>query len=493
MFYVGNLMGESGDSATHALVNASDITATYNQHYTAGSPAPITARADYDRDGLINASDGLVAQHSIGKSLPLFTAPAAPAALPSLGTPNLFSTGDNDILAFNTPGLVTTTKGTVLAIAEERSLQLDTSSYGIVMRRSTDGGVTWSAISTIYAIAPGGSSTVGGPTAVVDATTGTILVLFSKDSTNILVSSSSDDGLTWSAPVDITSSVKVTDAGNPNPAAYPNTPWGMYNVGPGHGIQLQNGSHAGRILIDANHWLASDPNQFWSNVIYSDDHGQTWHLGGGLDQSTPQNNQTTENSMVELPDGSIYMVVRDYQTPTIHGYSRSTDGGMTWSSVLANPNLTTGLVEASLLRLDANTLLFAAPDTSDGTRHQLTIWVSHDNASTWVKTKVIDFGASSYSDMTLIGPDTALIAYISGDDLRSISLARFDLAWLEGDSPYQFTWDFNEQAPARPPISKGHRSATKARGTTAHKRRPPQPPRLRSMSPAAIPATRPWN
>ncbi len=429
-------------------MDAVDVAATDNQPYTMSNLAPITAGTDYDRDGLITASDGAIADRSSGDSLPLLAAPAAPAALPPLGVPNLFNAGDQNIPGFYSPNLVTTNAGTVLAIAEIRSApSIDTTAYGIAMRRSTDGGANWSPISMIYSIPPGGSNSIGVPSAVVDKTTGKVFVLFMLNDSDVMVSSSSDDGLTWTAPTDITSSVKVTASGNPNPAAYPDTPWGLYDVSSGHAIQLQNGPYAGRILVSANHGLEGDDVDSWSNVIYSDDHGQTWHLGGGLDQSNPQNSRTTENSMVELSDGSIYMSIRYYQSPAYKGFARSTDGGMTWTNVAADPNLPTGLVQDSTLRLDANTLLLSAPEGPDGTRHQMTIWVSHNNGTTWVKTKVIDFGEASYSDMTVVAPDTVLLAYVTGSGYNSIALARFNLAWLEGDDPYQFTWNFNEQAP----------------------------------------------
>ena len=349
VFYVGNLIGESGSNPNAARIDASDVGATNNQPYTVSNLAPITARPDYDRDGLINATDAMIAQHTYGKSLPLLTVPSAPAPLPSRGQPDLFSLGDAGILDSFAPVLVTTKQGSVLAFAEERYGTLDNESYAISLRRSTNGGASWSPISTVVGIPRYSGSILGGPTAVVDSATGTIFLLYVRDMTNILVTSSSDDGLTWSTPVDITSNVKVTDTNNPNPAAFPNTPWGLYNVGPGHGIQITTGGYAGRIVIDANYWLESDPSQKFSNVIYSDDHGATWHLGGGPNPLNPQNAFTTENSIIQMPDGSLYMVLRDYPAQGIHAYSRSTDGGMTWSDVLTDPNLATGLVDASTL------------------------------------------------------------------------------------------------------------------------------------------------
>jgi hypothetical protein len=122
---------------------------------------------------------------------------------------------------------------------------------------------------------------------------------------------------------------------------------------------------------------------------------------------------------------------------------------MTWSDVQIDQQLTTFNVQASVLRVDANTVLLSAPDSSDGTRRQMSIWISRDNMQTWVKTKAVYYSYSGYSDMTLAGPDTVLLAYnrgnATGDSAQSIALARFNLEWLEAGKSDQFLWHFNEQ------------------------------------------------
>ncbi len=389
-----------------------------------------------------------------GTSLPLLAAPALPpTAAPPL-QPELFNNGDGGFFEFASPNLVTTNNGTVLAMAEGRSGTTDNSAYAIVMRRSTDNGATWSPISVIYGIAPNTTQWVGNPSAVVDSTTGNIFVLLTVDNSSVFVVSSGDNGQTWSSPTDITNSVKVTSAGNPNPNAFPSTPWSWYATGPGHGIQLQNGAYAGRLVIAADHRIGTDTGgPSWAHVIYSDDHGQSWHLGGGLDQTQQVNDNSNESSVVEQPDGSLYMSIRD-NVSQYHGYSRSVDGGMTWTNLATDTALTTYHVEGSILRIDANTVLFSAPDSTNNLRHQMTIWVSYDNEQTWVKAKVIDYGFVAYSDMVLIGPDTVLLEYAGGQSVANafqyIALAAFNLDWLQSSTPYTFNWNFNEQPPGQP-------------------------------------------
>src|SRR5206468_3303929 len=136
----------------------------------------------------------------------------------------------------------------------------------LVMRRSIDNGVTWSPTSDIYVEADRNAHQIKIGSPVVDAATGQIFFLFSRDTSQVLVIDSTDDGLTWSAPKDITSSVKVLGPGTPPGSTFPSTPWGWYAIGPGHGIQIQHGPHAGRLVIPADHKLVAssgDPS-VWS-------------------------------------------------------------------------------------------------------------------------------------------------------------------------------------------------------------------------------------
>src|SRR5262249_30712433 len=148
--------------------------------------------------------------------------------------------------------------GTVIAIANVLSNEIDETGYAFAMRRSTDGGNTWSSIQTIYSIPLASTNYLSNPTAVVDAETGDVFFLFCQNSDQVMVMHSSDDGLTGSNPTNIPSSVKVTPGNNPNPDEFPDDPWGWYAVGPSHGIQLTQGDDAGRLVVAADHRLSTD-------------------------------------------------------------------------------------------------------------------------------------------------------------------------------------------------------------------------------------------
>lgn len=495
VFYFGNAIGESGNSSSDAIVSTADVQGAANNPKTAEDPAAIDFAYDYNRDALVDATDQALASSNLTNATTALKLIQPPTKTylpePQRLQTALFNWGDGGFPVFNNPALVTTNDGTVLAFAEGRATKHDAQSYALVMRRSTDGGVTWSDPSVVYSVTPRDGVAVSQPTPIVDKITGDVVMLFNRggirrDSdevllTDVLVTRSSDDGLTWSAPVDITSSVKVMEGNNPGPpGVWPDTPWGWIVVGPGHGIQLQNGPHAGRLLVGGDHRYTDDTSGIsWSHVMYSDDHGVTWHLGGGLPGAdspvgNSRNNYSNENTLVEVGNsGMVLMSARMQVQGRFRGRAFSTDGGLSFSLNSQEPDLFVYQVEASTLRLPSGVLLFSSPastDIFDEIRHEMTIWASYDNGNNWIKRRVIYFGYSGYSDMTLVGPDTILLSFARGRNggldqggnsampfefLAEIALVRVNLEWLESTDPYEFDWNFNESAPGTTATSTG--------------------------------------
>jgi hypothetical protein len=486
VFYFGNAVGESGNTGADAIVDAIDAEGAQNNPL---NPAPITAVYDFNRDGLVNASDATVATNNTttaGTALKLIATPALVASpAPERLQTSIFNWGNGGYPVFSGPAIVTTAAGTVLAFAEGRATTKDSASYAIVMRRSTDGGVTWSPLQQVVGVPPSTGIVVSQPAPIVDKITGEVFLLFNRGTisddgltvkfhlTDVYFTKSSDDGLTWSAPTDITDSVTVTEGHNPGPSGlYPDTPWGWAIVGPGHGIQIENGPHAGRLIVGGDHRETQDNSgKSWSHVIYSDDHGLTWNLGGGLvGLSDPDlnhvNDRSNENSIVELDGGVLYMSIRVQRSEEhFRGKSFSFDGGITWTDMQAENDIGVFRVQGSVLRLNDNVLLFSSPastDWEDETRHEMSIWASYDNGQNWVKKKVVFFGYAGYSDMTVVGPDTVLLTFMRGwtgglgqadsgvnspEFYGEIGMARINLRWLESTDPYEFDWYFNEEAP----------------------------------------------
>lgn len=137
---------------------------------------------------------------------------------------------------------------------------------------------------------------------------------------------SDDDGKTWSDPVDITPQVKPE--------------WCVFfGTGPGVGIQLHTGDHEGRLVVPvytANKNVGSSQS---SAVIYSDDNGQTWHLGEspqtvkGNDRATMNSGgMLTESQAVQLDNGDVLLFMRTNCSGSKVYVAVSKDGGATWAS-----------------------------------------------------------------------------------------------------------------------------------------------------------------
>ncbi|GAB3567860.1 exo-alpha-sialidase [Amycolatopsis endophytica] len=359
---------------------------------------------------------------------------------------------------FRIPAIVKSAHGTLLAFAEGRVNDCgDAGDIDLVLKRSTDGGRTWSPMQIVN---PGDGDTHGNPVPIVDQQTGRIVLITTYNAGRTdgkgcavpcartpHVQYSDDDGRTWSAPVDIGS-----QATRPEWNAW-------YATGPVHGIQLTKGPHRGRLVFGVNGETAegADPVENFGALVYSDDHGTTWHIGatdsyafpaGGTFGQKPQ-----EISVVELADGTVYAGGREQGGTGIgnRDYALSRDGGETFSRDFTTiPDLVTPIVQGSLLRLDRpgpDRILFASPSDTDRRRWMM-IRSSYDGGRSWENaeqgTRVTDEW-SGYSDMVQISGRNARtteigLMYEGGpvDARDEIRFARFGedvLGWRNSAGP----------------------------------------------------------
>ncbi|RCK71235.1 hypothetical protein DT076_01945 [Desertihabitans brevis] len=107
---------------------------------------------------------------------------------------------------------------------------------------------------------------------------------------------STDDGRTWSAPRDLSEEVKP-----------PTGPEDWYATGPGHGIELTRGPHAGRPLVPVTYKTENDIQG--ARIVYSDDHGTTWRSGASVKYQL-QDIPLVEPTIAEDDDGHVTMVAR---------------------------------------------------------------------------------------------------------------------------------------------------------------------------------------
>lgn len=368
-------------------------------------------------------------------------AQTAPAAVPAgVEETTVFAEKTDGYPQFRIPAAVVTPRGTLLVFAEARQNTRGSQSDGgrihVVLRRSTDGGRTFAPLQVVVA---DGENTCGNPCPVVDAHTGRVLLITSRnpgkyhDKTaseaergerTVWLSQSDDDGATWTAAREITASVSQPD-------------WTWYATGPGIGIQLTRGPHAGRLVVPCNHSAPKTPGGR-SHVIYSDDGGATWQRGG-----EPTTNRGNESQVVEAENGDVLLNLRhsaqpkDEAMPLYRGISRSTDGGATFGPERLDEALPDPRCQASIFRYawaadgKPGIVLFSNP-ASTTKRVALTVRLSTDDAATWPAARTVWPGLAGYSSLTRLADGTIGVAYERGDTAayQTIRFARFSLAWL---------------------------------------------------------------
>lgn len=397
--------------------------------------------------------------HSFAAALALAGGGPSVSASPEFTESTLYALNTGGYYGYRIPALLTTGAGTLLAFCEGRKLSLsDKGDIDILLRSSTDQGLTWSPQRVV--IEEGGTAFIafGNPAPVLDETTGHIHLLCCRNNNRIFHLISSDDGLTWSAPREITASVKLE-------------PWGWYATGPGHGIQLKRGIHAGRLVIPCDHRIGvdgADEGPPGAHVIYSDDHGVTWQLGATANDDRVYANETT---CVELVDpgnagaSKLYFNTRDQigPAPGNRGEALSLDSGASFAppGFTGNPFFTCPIVQGSSLRLRAidegaaaNLILFSCPNSF--TRKRISVWSSSDEATSWSAPKTIYEGPSAYSDLARTSDGRIAMLYESGitSPNERITFARYNEAWLSAgantvsaESPGAAFWTFEETLP----------------------------------------------
>ena len=312
----------------------------------------------------------------------------------------IFKSGSEGYNTFRIPSIITTDSGVVLAFAEGRkNSSSDSGDIDLVLKRSTDGGKTWG---DLIVIRDDSTNVCGNPSPVIDRKTGKIFLLStwnrgddteseiinmtSVDTRRVYVMNSIDEGLSWSKPIEITDKVK-----KPN--------WTWYATGPVHGIQIREGSKKGRMIIPCDH-IEANTKKYYSHIIYSDDGGSSWNIGG----TTPQD-QVNECSVAEIGKGKLILNMRNYdRTQMNRKISISNDYGESWGDIYDDKALVEPICQASILRYSfkgygRNDLLFINP-ADKNKRLNMTLRLSNDLGRTWKAEFLLHEGPSAYSDIT---------------------------------------------------------------------------------------------
>jgi sialidase-1 len=415
----------------------------------------------------------------LGGSAQASPAVQAAAPAPTFDQQVLFKASqDPGYACFRIPAVVRSTDGTLLAFAEGRIDNCgDTGDIDIVLKRSSDGGKTWSPLQVVN---HGDGDTHGNPVPIVDSRTGRIVLITTynagrHDDKACSVPCprtpheqySDNDGLTWSTPQDISAQAKL-----PN--------WdSWYASGPVHGIQLATGRYAGRLVFGVNAETSDGTNSITNHValVYSDDHGTTWHVGAVNSYPHPVGGTYTQKpsevSVVELADGTIYAGGREQGGTDVgnRDYAISRDGGQSFSTPFTTiPDLVTPMVQGSLLRLRTagheDRILFSSPSDTDRRRWMM-VRSSYDSGHSWENAEQgtqVTTDWSGYSDMVQTGGFTSKSAEIglmyeggAVDARDEIRFARFN---------EEFLGSHNSAGPVTPDVSGQHADSRVLGGAT---------------------------
>ena len=332
--------------------------------------------------------------------------------------------GNDGSASFRIPGLVTTNKGTLLGVYDVRyNSSVDLQEYvDVGLSRSTDGGKSWEKMRLPlsfgeYGGLPKAQNGVGDPSILVDTQTNTVWVVAAwthgmgnqrawwsshpgmdiNHTAQLVLAKSTDDGKTWSKPINITEQVK-------DPS------WYFLLQGPGRGITMSDGT-----LVFPTQFIDSTriPN---AGIMYSKDRGKTWKM------HNMARTNTTEAQVAEMEPGVLMLNMRDNRGGS-RAIAITKDLGETWTE---HPSSRQALQEpvcmASLIHVDAkdnilnkDILLFSNPNTTKGRNH-ITIKASLDKGLTWLPEHQLMLDEAEgwgYSCLTMIDKETIGILYES--------------------------------------------------------------------------------
>ena len=329
--------------------------------------------------------------------------------------------GNDRYNLYRLPGIVVTKQDTVIIYGEARTtiegdgyVSGDEYLFDLYLRRSTDGGKTFG--DPIY-IAKGQEffengygETMNNPAMVCDEN-GDLHIIFSCNvgREGIWYSKSTDDGLTWSAPRDLSDMLGFGKN------------YRHIACGPGHGICLENG----RLLFTV--WV--DIGTYSVHTIYSDDNGATWNFGGKV------SGNKDESCAVELSDGSVMVNSRQYtfasEESPYRRYSISKTGINGWSVTKADQGLIDPACAASMCAVDIEGLPYAVlfvNCASMTSRNNVTVKCSFNDGLTWEKEIVLDYTNGGYSDIAVDSKGKVYVVYEAnqGNTIQLVSFSFYD-------------------------------------------------------------------
>ena len=352
---------------------------------------------------------------------------------------DIFSRKTDGYHTYRIPTMVVTAKGTILVFVEGRKThRRDHGDVDLLMKRSEDGGRTWSKQVLIHEAGGNALIRVGNPCPIVEKDGKTVHLLFTRNGPGCFFSTrSTDEGNSWEPFTRVSDDPKAPEYRKDNfLRGFGESPVGV-GAGPVHGIHTSKGrliapSYAG--------FKVNGEGRGGSCVIYSDDRGKTWKAGGVIPWAPEFRHG--ECTIVERSDGSLLMNMRTSEPGKYSfGYrltSVSKDHGMTWSKPVVDKNLPCPACQASMIRLNEKEILFLNPAVNHNggfsiwSRKKLTLRLSSDEGKSWAASRVLNEGLAGYSDIAVAKNGNILCLFENGerDYCEKITFAELKPSWL---------------------------------------------------------------
>jgi sialidase-1 len=355
----------------------------------------------------------------------------------------VFVSGADGYKSFRIPAIIKAPNNDLIAFCEGRKNGMsDFGNIQIVMKRSNDNGKTWGAIQIV---ATNDSLQTDNSAPVVDMTDpaypkGRIFLFYNTGNVSesklrrglgvreVWYKTSVDNGITWSAPVNITLQVHKPKQPTFKKAYNFVEDWRSFANTPGHSIQFTNGRYKGRIYVAANH-SAGEPQRNYADGrafgYYTDDHGKTFKISD--DVNIPGGNEVMA---AELSGNKLMLNIRNQQgnvKQRIIGISNN--GGQNWDTTYFDPQLPDPVCQGSILTIGkqkGKAIIAVCNDASTTNRDNLTLRISYDEGKTWASSYTIakspegyNGDYSAYSDLVSVGKKQVGILY-EKDDYKQI-------------------------------------------------------------------------
>ncbi len=336
--------------------------------------------------------------------------------------------GSGPYMRYRIPGMVVTKQNILIMYYEARMAPGDDwADMDILAFRSTNGGDSFGE-PIVLAAGSANGHTVNNPVMIVGQD-GTLHFLYCveygvcvecKDSATphcphgigVFYRQSTDDGLTWSEPKNITY------------ATCPELRY-VFAVGPGHGICTPNGTLVATVWMVQKKDLPPEAEQNIRShhrasvsTIYSKDNGATWQMGDLIppvmlpDGTAADHNETM---CVCTKDGGVMLTTRTTDV-TYRALAFSPNGYSDWTRLEYNAALPDavcmGSVAAYHIPPAPYTLLHVnCPGKVNGARTGLWLQGSTDDGQTWQRLQIITEGPAGYSDIAVDGNGTIYVVY----------------------------------------------------------------------------------